>query len=67
MTTPEKPDADKPKPVFCLYKPPFTAEGLAEMFKRLTGRDVTPEGMEKFRKGCAEMAAKDAAKREAQK
>jgi hypothetical protein len=49
---------DAPKPTLHLLKPPFTAEGLADFFRRLTGREPTAEGMETFRKGCEEMAKK---------
>jgi len=65
MTTPEKPDADPPKPTLHLMRPPFTAEKMAEMWRHLTGKEPTPENMEEFRRSAERMAAKDAAKKAA--
>jgi len=65
MTTPEKPNDEPAQPTMHLMGPPFTVEKMAEMFRRLTGREPTPEGMEAFRKGCAEIDAKLAAKKAA--
>jgi hypothetical protein len=55
--TPKKSGATA-KPTLHLLKPPFTAEGLADLFRRLTGREPTPEGMETLRKTCAKLANK---------
>ena len=38
---------------------PVTAEKLAAFFKKLKGRDATPEEMEKFKKSAEELAAKE--------
>jgi hypothetical protein len=47
-----------PKPTVHLLKPAFTAESLAELWHKLTGREPTPEGMEAFRPAAEEMAKK---------
>jgi hypothetical protein len=52
MTT-EPDDADTPKLVL-LKGTEITAESLAAMYKELTGREVTPEGLEEMRAILAE-------------
>jgi len=44
------------QPVLRLHKP-LSAEALAELFKRLTGRDPTPEEIERARQKLATSSA----------
>ena len=58
--TPQKPPDDKPS--LTLVGRPFTAEKLAALFKRLTGKDATPDEMAGLRETCAQLNAKIADK-----
>jgi hypothetical protein len=49
--------ADHEKPVLRLLRP-LTAEDLAELWRKLTGREPTPAGCERFRQTAARVNSK---------
>jgi hypothetical protein len=50
--------ADQPKPALHLLPKPLTAANLAELWRRLTGREPTTEGWERFRRTAERVNAK---------
>jgi hypothetical protein len=63
MTMPEQPGADKAS--FALVGRPLTSVKLAALFRRLTGKDPTPEEMADLPAWCERLNAQIAAKQAA--
>jgi hypothetical protein len=48
---------DHEKPVLHLLPKPVTAEDVAQLYRQLTGKQATPEEMERFRQTAAKLNA----------